>query len=96
MLRFQLGERRRLLSFDGRFLAAFHRVLRPHSEVLGPVDGPNTANLVQTTRFVGKVTCPRSFEPSAMQMETSVPDSRAWHRADERPTLSIEVIRMWS
>jgi hypothetical protein len=61
LLRFQLGERRRLLSFDGRFLAAFHRVLRPHSEVLGPVDGPNPANLVQTTRFVGKVTCPQKL-----------------------------------
>ena len=45
MLRFQRGEHRRLLSIGGRFLAAYQWVLRPHSEGLGPVDGPNPANL---------------------------------------------------
>lgn len=45
MLRFQRGEHRSLLSIGGRCLAAFHRVLRPHGEGLGPVDGPNPASI---------------------------------------------------
>ncbi len=45
MLRFQLGERRRLLSFGGRFLLIFLRVFRTQSAGLVLVKGPNPANL---------------------------------------------------